>query len=90
MARDMKVTRDKLGDSLEWLLFYEYLEELEMGPRRARVRLGIPPNLYNQIDSERQAYLNIIRKQEAIRALLAEVPNEEDEELDGTQKVINS
>ena len=74
MAQDMHVTQRTLKDHLEWLLKYEYLKELTYEFGGATVRLETPPNLNIQYSQEREHALEVIKKQEALKAILVEVP----------------
>lgn len=75
MARDMRVTQRTLKDHLEWLVKYEYIREVEYHHGGAILRLETPPNLDVQYSQEREHALMAIRKQEAMKAVLAEIPS---------------
>lgn len=74
MARDMRVSKDRLREHLEWLYEYGYLNELDLGRGTATVRLATPPNLDYQYSAEREAALEAIQRVEALKAVLVEVP----------------
>ena len=79
MARDMRISKDRLKEHLEWLCKYGYLSELKFGRGEAEVRLATPPNLDYQFSEERKAALDAIQKVESLRALLVEIPEPEHE-----------
>lgn len=83
MARDMRLSKDRLREHLEWLHQHGYLSTLELSRGSAKVRLATPPNLQFQFNAEREAALVAIQRLESIRAKLVEIPPYLDGELDG-------
>jgi hypothetical protein len=79
MARDMRVSKDRLREHLEWLHQYGYLSELSLGRGEAELRLATPPNLNYQYAAEREAALDAIQRVAALKAVLVEIPESEDE-----------
>ncbi len=74
MARSMRVSRDRLGEHLQWLVDHGYINELHLGRFEARIRLATPPALVDQLGAEREAALRAIEQQESLRSILAEIP----------------
>lgn len=83
MARDMRVSKDRLREHLNWLYQHGYLSELRLEHGRALARLATPPNLDYQFSAEREEALEAIRRVEALRATLVEIPPYLDEDVDG-------
>lgn len=77
MARDMRVSRQRLREHLEWLAEWNYLEELVLERGSALVRLATPPNLSYQYSAERQEAIQAIQQREALRAILVDIPHGE-------------
>lgn len=80
MARDMRVSRSRLREQLEWLAEWNYVTELTFQGRSASLRLSTPPNLDYEYQMEREAALVAIQQREALRAYLVEIEQESPED----------
>lgn len=70
MARDMRVSRERLREHLRWLHEWGYLKRVEFDHGSATIRLASPPNLDAVYGKERQAALKAIQKQDVLRQIL--------------------
>lgn len=75
MARDMRVSKDRLKEHLDWLYSHGYLSELDHSRGGAELRLATPPNLDYQYSAEREAALEAIQRVESLKAVLVEIPS---------------
>lgn len=70
MARDMRISRDRIRDHLMWLAEHNYVREVEFTHGRATIRLEVPPVLDNVLGAEREEFLKLVQQKQAVLQVL--------------------